>query len=68
MQPTMTKDQRMDQKAPPPAMAGKPSDSQKKLRLAELLARSMEDDAIIDNTVPDLDRERWDDDEGSFGG
>lgn len=38
-----------------------------KLSLAELLAKSMDEDAVAE---PDhaRDRERWDEDEGSFGG
>jgi hypothetical protein len=42
------------------------TDTQKRLSLADLLARSMEEDAV---TLEDpTDQERWDDDEGSFGG
>ena len=44
----------MDHKTPPVppgTTPGSPSESQKKLRLAELLARSMEDESVIDNTV-----------------
>ena len=39
----------------------------RRMSLAELLQRSLEDDAIVgqDN---DHETERWDDDEGSFGG
>ena len=39
----------------------------RRMSLAELLQRSLEDDAIVgqDN---DQESERWDDDEGSFGG
>jgi hypothetical protein len=44
----------------------KETDTQKRLRLADLLARSMDDDAIT--LVEPTDRERSDDDEGSFGG
>ncbi len=62
MSNAQSKDLKANQKAPPPAA----TDSQKKLRLAELLARSMEDDAIT--LEEPSDRERWDDDEGSFGG
>lgn len=42
-----------------------PSKGSAKLSLAELLARSMEDDELVENTV---EQERWDEDEGSFGG
>lgn len=42
------------------------TDTQKRLRLADLLARSMDDDAIT--LVEPTDKERSDDDEGSFGG
>lgn len=44
-----------------------PAKTSTKLSLAELLAKSMEDDAMPE---PDhaRDRERWDEDEGAFGG
>jgi hypothetical protein len=42
-----------------------PSKTSTKLSLAELLARSLEDDELVDNAV---EQERWDEDEGSFGG
>ena len=42
-----------------------PSKTSVKLSLAELLARSMEDDELVETTV---EQERWDEDEGSFGG
>lgn len=38
-----------------------------KLSLAELLAKSMEDD-IVPEPENGRDRERWDEDEGCFGG
>lgn len=40
---------------------------QVKLSLAELLAQAMEHDGVPD-TDEAHDRERWDEDEGSFGG
>jgi hypothetical protein len=44
-----------------------PQTEQKKLSLAELLARSMEDDAMEFDDPTTQERERWDDDEGSNG-
>ena len=38
-----------------------------RLSLAELLTRSMEQDGLDLDDKP-VDRERWDEDEGSFGG
>jgi hypothetical protein len=38
----------------------------KKPTLSELLQRSLEEDAVIEE--PSDERERWDDDEGAFGG
>ncbi len=42
-----------------------PSKTSTKLSLAELLARSMEDDELVETKV---EQERWDEDEGCFGG
>jgi hypothetical protein len=36
------------------------------LSLSELLQRSLEEDAVVDPHADE--RERWDDDEGAFGG
>lgn len=38
-----------------------------RLSLAELLAKSMEDDLVVESDHA-RERERWDEDEGSFGG
>jgi hypothetical protein len=45
-----------------------PKSDVKKPSLAELLARSMEDDAVDFDPPTINDRERWDEDEGSSGG
>lgn len=47
-----------------------PTKTSTKLTLAELLARSMEQDELVLAQQPTKgeDRERWDEDEGSFGG
>lgn len=42
-----------------------PSKTSTKLSLAELLARSLEDDFVEETQE---EKERWDEDEGSFGG
>jgi hypothetical protein len=39
----------------------------RRMSLAELLQRSLEDDAIL-GPDDESERERWDDDEGSHGG
>ena len=52
----------MNEKNPDPAKIST------KLSLAELLAKSMEDDDVIPPPDHARDRERWDEDEGSFGG
>ena len=44
-----------------------PSKTSVKLSLAELLAKSMDEDAVAESDHA-RDRERWDEDEGSFGG
>jgi hypothetical protein len=43
------------------------STAQRRLSLAELLQRSLEDDAVVGHD-DESERERWDDDEGSSGG
>lgn len=47
--------------------AKKPSATTGRVSLAELLSRSMEQDGLDLDDKP-VERERWDDDEGSFGG
>jgi hypothetical protein len=39
-----------------------------RLSLAELLAKSMEEDAFVEPAKTEVERERWDDDEGSYSG
>lgn len=44
-----------------------PTKTSTKLSLAELLSRSMEEDELLLHAAEE-ERERWDEDEGCFGG